>query len=291
VVPSKFRLKLPAVWVSTVVWMVAASPVFATFHFMQIEQVIGGVNGDTSAQAIQLRMRLAGQNLVSQSRIRVHDATGSNPILVLDLTTNVASGAAGRRVLIVSPNFSRYTSPAVVPDFTMTSLIPDSYMAAGSLTFEDDVGTILWRLSWGGAGYTGSTTGSMTNDADGNFGPPVPGALPTTTHQALRFTGTAGALSTNNAAQYAVTAGDATFTNNATTAFTVADAVCLTEPGDVGEDGCRDALELQGFADCLIGGQLGTIACDCADADENGMLDEDDIAALVSQLLGAVPCV
>jgi hypothetical protein len=27
----------------------------AAFHFMQIEQVIGGVNGDTTAQAIQLR--------------------------------------------------------------------------------------------------------------------------------------------------------------------------------------------------------------------------------------------
>ena len=39
-----------------------ALPAQATFHFMQIEQVIGGVNGDTTAQAVQLRMRFAGQN-------------------------------------------------------------------------------------------------------------------------------------------------------------------------------------------------------------------------------------
>ncbi len=34
----------------------------ATFHFMQIEQVIGGVDGDTTKQAIQLRMRSLNQN-------------------------------------------------------------------------------------------------------------------------------------------------------------------------------------------------------------------------------------
>ena len=41
----------------------------ASFHLMQIEQALGGVCGDTSAQAIaqaiQLRMRSGGQNLVS----------------------------------------------------------------------------------------------------------------------------------------------------------------------------------------------------------------------------------
>ncbi len=41
--------------------MALALPAQATFHFMQIEQVIGGVNGDTTAQAVQLRMRPAGQ--------------------------------------------------------------------------------------------------------------------------------------------------------------------------------------------------------------------------------------
>ena len=32
-------------------------PASATFHLMQIEQVIGGVDGNTGVQAIQLRMR------------------------------------------------------------------------------------------------------------------------------------------------------------------------------------------------------------------------------------------
>ena len=36
---------------------VPASASDPSFHLMQIEQVIGGVDGDASAQAIQLRMR------------------------------------------------------------------------------------------------------------------------------------------------------------------------------------------------------------------------------------------
>ena len=43
---------------------IASSPVpaDASFHFMQIEQAIGGVDGDTNAQAVQLQMRNALQN-------------------------------------------------------------------------------------------------------------------------------------------------------------------------------------------------------------------------------------
>ena len=48
----------------------AAHSAHATFHLMQIEQVIGGVDGDTTKQAIQLRMRFASQNFVSQGRMR-----------------------------------------------------------------------------------------------------------------------------------------------------------------------------------------------------------------------------
>jgi len=109
---------------------------------MQIEQVIGGVDGDTSAQAIQLRMRAAGQNLVSNARLIVRDAAGLNPIVVKDMTSNVANSSAGDRVLIVSSNFVSQTSPDVSPDFVLTQTIPASYLAAGRLTFEDDFGTI-----------------------------------------------------------------------------------------------------------------------------------------------------
>src|SRR5262245_4483937 len=70
----------------------AAQPAYATFHVMQIEQVVGGVNGNANAQAIQLRLRVLGENLVSQARLVVRNAAGLNPVTVVDMTTNVANG-------------------------------------------------------------------------------------------------------------------------------------------------------------------------------------------------------
>ena len=207
-----------------------SSPAHATFHLMQIEQVIGGVDGDPSVQAIQLRMRSATQNFVSSSRVVAWDAAGANPIVVADPTTNVASGVLGARVLLATASFAAHTSPAAAPDFVMSAPIPVSYLAAGCLTFENDAGTqVLWRLSWGGAGYTGAQTGLTFNDADGNFGPAYAGALPVAGAQALRFQGSASALSLNSDADYMPTTGAAVFVNNAGASFTVSSVTAAPE--------------------------------------------------------------
>ncbi len=197
------------------------STAYATFHEMQIEQVIGSVNGDTTAQAIQLRMRAAGQNFVSGGKLVVFDAAGLNPITILDPTTNVTNGAVGDHVLIASSTFPSHTTPIAVPDFTMANLIPASYFAAGSLCWESNAGVIMWRLSWGGASYTGSNLGSTTNDLDGNFGPPFDGVVPATCASALQFQGSATDFSTNNAADYLLIGSPIVFSNNAGASFTV----------------------------------------------------------------------
>jgi hypothetical protein len=206
---------------------IGANAAYASFHVMQIEQVIGGVDGNTLAQAIQLRMRASGQNIVSAASLWVSDAAGSNRILLLNMASNVSDAAAGDRVLIASANFGPYTSPVLTPDFLMANTIPASYLAAGRLTYEDDAGsvaspgTIYWSLSWGGTNYTGSQIGSTLNDADGNFGPAFSGPLPSTNSTALKFTGAATALSTANSADYALSASPATFVNNARQSFTI----------------------------------------------------------------------
>ena len=202
-------------------------PAFASFHLMQIEQVIAGVDGSTASQAIQLRMRSFGQNLVSQASIFAWDATGANPVLLKDLTTNVTGNAVGSRVLLATAAFGANLNPPVTPDFILTNPIPDSYLPAGSITFEDDLGTIYWRLSWGGAAYTGPTTGEIFNDTDGDFGPAWPNPLPSGTGQALLINRTASQVSTNNAADYAVTSGSATFTNNHNAAGTVVSLISV----------------------------------------------------------------
>ncbi|HEY6206657.1 MAG TPA: Calx-beta domain-containing protein [Chthoniobacterales bacterium] len=218
----------------TLVGVFALQPAaYATFHLMQIEQVIGAVDGDTTAQAIQLRMRAAGQNFVSGGKLVVFDATGSNPITVLDVPTDVVNGQVGDRVLIASANFPSHTTPPAMPDFTMTNLIPTSYFAAGSLIWQNKTtGEILWRLSWGGAAYTGPTTGSTDNDADGNFGV-FPSPLPSACSTAFLFPGAATAKSTTNAADYVQTTGNIVFTNNARVGFTITvtlPTVTLTAP-------------------------------------------------------------
>ena len=101
----------------------------ATFDLMQIEQVIGGVNGDVSAQAIQLRMRAPFQCFLQPARLWVHDAAGVNPILLFDFSVCpplqcVAGCNAGDRVLLTSANFSDFLDTPIAADFILTNLIP-----------------------------------------------------------------------------------------------------------------------------------------------------------------------
>jgi len=200
--------------------LLSAAPALASFHLMKVEQAMGGVNGDTTQQVVQLRMRAAGQNLLgsAQARLIAHDAAGLNPVTLIVFPSNLAHAAQGDRILVVSSAFAA-AHPGIA-DFTMTAVIPSAYLASGRLTFEDSVGTIYWSLAWGGGSYTGSNTGSTTNDPDGDFGPPFAGPLPSGTAQTLRFSAsdaTGAAASTNNAADYAVTSGSAVLTNNAGT--------------------------------------------------------------------------
>jgi hypothetical protein len=218
-------LKPLALPVSGLAFLLSASPALASFHLMKVEQAMGGVAGDPSQQAIQLRMRAPGQSLVGSAlaRLKAWDAAGLNPVTLIIFPSDVANAAQGDRILVVSPAFAA-AQPAMVADFTMTSLIPASYLPAGRLTFEDSTGTVLWSLAWGGAAYTGSNLGSTFNDADGDFGPPFGSPFPSTTLQALLFSApdpTGSALSTNNAADYSITAGAAIFTNNARASGTV----------------------------------------------------------------------
>jgi len=271
----------------------AGGDVHAAFHFIQIEQVIGGVNGDTTAQAIQLRMRSAGQNLMQFSRVRAWDAAGQNPVLIVDMTTSVSNGSAGDRVLIASPAFSASTNPPAVVDFGMAALIPETYLVAGSLTFEEDDGVVYWRLSWGGAGYTGSTFGASDNDNDpgtapANFGPPIAGQLPSATLQAIKFQGAASAPSTTNLADYALTTGASVFTNNARSSFTV---VAPEVDGDIDGDQDVDAADWSLCFVCMAGpdgdrpqecSDASFLACDLTDDSDVDLVDIADFVLLFS---------
>lgn len=203
-------------------FLALTSSAFASFHLMQVEQIIAAMEGDTSAQAIQLRMRAPDQDLVSLTRVRAWDAAGANPVLILDITSDVLNSPAGARILLSTPAFTtavQAVTPAFSPDFPMANPIPASYLAAGKLTFESDSGTILWSVAWGGAVYTGSNTGGTANDANGDFGPAFAQGLPTADRRGLLFKGVATAPSTTSAADYALSPIPARVFNNSGTGF------------------------------------------------------------------------
>jgi len=191
---------------------------------------------------------------------------------LVDFTTDVGGCSFADRVLITSANFADFLDGSAPADFTLTNLIPESYLAAGSLTFEEDFGIIFWRLSWGGAAYTGPNDGDCINDddpcPDGDFGPPWPGPLPSGGVQALQFQGPAAAESTTNFDDYELTMGAAVFTNNAGQSATVTPPDvcpwdCEVEGGN-GVVGTSDLLALLadwGVADVLCdfdGSGVGT---------------------------------
>ena len=211
---------------------VLSAPARADHHLMQIEQVIGGVDGDVTAQAVQLRMRSSFQNIMANGRMRCWDAAGANPVMVHDFVTNVPNHGAGVRVLLLSAGMAAHLNGPSNADYIMTNPIPPSYLAAGSLTFEDNFGTIWWRVSWGGASYTGSGSVSATNDGQGDltFNPPYANALPSGTAQSLLtvLAATAGGRST--AEDYTLTPGNAVLTNNANVARTVLSVAGVGDP-------------------------------------------------------------
>jgi len=228
--------------VIAVCWMYVAVPVArASFHFMQIEQVVAGVNGDYSAQAIQLRMRSAGQEQVQLTRLVAWDANGENPIVILDFSHAVTVSQTGARVLAATESFVHYTQPQAVLDFILSEPLPPSYVTAGSLTFETDAGDfVVWRLSWGGDGYRGTTRGGQTNDDDGDFGPPFAESLPGDGLTALQIQLSAEATGTGSADDFMISESSALFINNEGLAFVLSAFACAD--GSAGDDVDGDGI-------------------------------------------------
>lgn len=258
--------------------LLAASSAPAAFHLMQIEQVVGGHCGDPSRQAVQLRLRSAGQNLVAGHEVAVYDANGENRLLLLTFPSHVPNGGAGSRILLATAELAAATG--LVPDFLLAQRIPDVLLRAGKLAFEDTPGAVLWSISYGGTRYLGDSTGLTTNDADGQFGPPTAFALPYNAARSLRFTGAAGDPSTSNAADYALSTGAATLTNNAGAGFAL--------PGCLFGDGLASG-DLFAWTE-LLGAEL----CNGIDDDGDLAIDEDfplgQPCALPGGAVGAFAC-
>jgi len=270
----------------------ATNTASATFHLMQIDQIMGGVQGDATAQAIELRTRAPGQNLVMNARLVAYDAVGENPVVIVVFDADVSNSASGIRILVASDEFLAATTPPGQADIAMTNLIPESYLAAGSLTYEDQFGTILWRVTWGGDSYTGPTSCSVTNDVDGDVAPPFSGSIPTNSLQSLDFPGVSSAKSTNSAADYVVTTGAATFSNSTGATFTVTGLPPVV--GDFDGDRDVDLADYLIFSMCMPGPNdpIAPVDCDitdflAADLEQDFDVDLSDFADFQNAFTGS----
>ena len=214
-------------------WLLAIALAFvpraalAAFHIMEVEQVIGGVGSDPNAQAVTLRMRALNQNqVIGFAQVVVRDAAGLNPVTLSTFTggSTPADPNSCKSILLATPGMAGKTTGGFAPDFPMQP-IPVGYKAAGSLTFESaGGGTTWWRVSWGGASYTGANTVlAGTNDTDGNTAPPFAGPLPSTGVQALKFSPGCGTLSVSNATDYAAISTGVSLVKNSGATFAVQD--------------------------------------------------------------------
>jgi len=122
----------------------------AAFHLMRIHAVMAGADGDATIQYVELRMTDAGQNILQGHHLRFYTGSGA-VITTFSFTSSTCTSAqidgsaAGKSILIASPDFS--ASATITPDcvFTNANTNPDNVnpVAAsnGKVSFGTDLGT------------------------------------------------------------------------------------------------------------------------------------------------------
>ena len=88
----------------------------ASFHLMEISEVLAGYDGDCDVQYVELRMLAAGQNEVGGQSLYFFDAT-DDLLGSVELPTDVTSAASGDHILIATAAFAAASS--VTPDFVL----------------------------------------------------------------------------------------------------------------------------------------------------------------------------
>ena len=106
------------------------SPAQAGFHLMRIDEVMAGVNGDSTIQFVELKMISSGQRFVGGRTIHFYDATGSETGR-FTFPDNVSNGATGSSILVGTLQFAAVST--VAPDFTMS---PGIMSPSGRVCFQ-----------------------------------------------------------------------------------------------------------------------------------------------------------
>jgi len=102
-----------------------------TFHLNEITHLMVGWNGDTSVQAIELKLLSAGENLVGGVSIVIYNASGAAVATLGTFGGSLANGLAGDHILCATANFQ--ATFGITPDLIITAGIP---VTTGQVSFE-----------------------------------------------------------------------------------------------------------------------------------------------------------
>ena len=107
------------------IFLTLSSPALATKHDMIVNEVLTGLNGDTSVQYIELLTTSNLQCFTAGGEIRARNTDGSLEAEVFTFPGNFGTCQAGDHILIATPNFQALAG--IAPDFVFNGgLSPDS---------------------------------------------------------------------------------------------------------------------------------------------------------------------
>ena len=111
--------------------LAGATPARASFHLIEISKVMVGLNGNSTIQAVELKMLAGGQTAVTGGSIKVYEAAGTFVATLGTLPGPVASGITGRRILCATHNFA--VTFGITPDLVIS---PGLLIGTGQVSFE-----------------------------------------------------------------------------------------------------------------------------------------------------------
>ena len=181
--------------IALVVALAQGNSAYASFHCMRIHAVMGGANGNTGIQYVELRMNAGGQTLVNGHVLRFYNAGGSMTGS-FTIPAPVSNGATGASILIGTSGLQ--AAAGVTPDFVMPSNV---IAPSGKVTFAEGFD----NCQFGGPSVVDSVAYGSTYTGGVDYGSKFPSNLPTGGAQALTLNNL-NLEPVNNATEYALQA-------------------------------------------------------------------------------------
>jgi len=114
-----------AVSLASLLVMLGPAPGSAAFNAVHITEVMSGVNGDPGVQYVEIRMYLANQTNVTNTRLTAFSCDGSTFQELLLVPGDVPNGSmVGLRWIMATTSFA--AAAGITPDFTWDPAVTGS---------------------------------------------------------------------------------------------------------------------------------------------------------------------